>query len=454
MNRQMIALRRRVLTLVAISSVLLAVSTAAAAPRYLTTFNIRMGTANTQLDTCGTCHVHFNDDSAGLNPFGLAFEAVPNHETTPIDALLSLQELDPDQDRIASGNEIAALFMPGWSCENFRTARNAPADLASYVDPSNPGCVPNSEIECFDGLDDDLDGLPDCADPDCEGMTNGLCSTGQPGICSAGTLACSEGAEMCLADALPMTEGTVTDFTCVDGLDNDCDALIDGADPSCQLASETVCDDGRDDDGDGLADCQDPDCQGAMLGSCDTGEPGLCAAGALSCSEGQTICVALSPAEIEAPESPGSCSDAVDNDCDGLVDGADIDCDGPVADVYTLDLRAPTTLKLRVGRFAKHRHVIVSAKGEHLPREATVTLSTDPIQAVSVAIDPASMTRALKHNGRATRYRFRVDVECNEPGTWLLEWKARFEALGELEETLSASTRVECRSERRDDDEG
>jgi hypothetical protein len=51
---------------------------------------------------------------------------------------------------------------------------------------------------------------------------------------------------------------------CEDGLDNDCDGLIDGADPDCCTATEdpeVTCDDGLDNDCDGLIDGADPDCQ-------------------------------------------------------------------------------------------------------------------------------------------------------------------------------------------------
>jgi hypothetical protein len=46
---------------------------------------------------------------------------------------------------------------------------------------------------------------------------------------------------------------------CFDGLDNDCDNLIDAADPDCALEN---CSNGVDDDGDGKVDCDDKkDCR-------------------------------------------------------------------------------------------------------------------------------------------------------------------------------------------------
>jgi len=84
------------------------------------------------------------------------------------------------------------------------------------------------ELECDDGIDDDLDGLIDCADPDCQA-----------------NLVCLE-------------------QNCSDGIDNEMDGLIDCADPDCQaelICMEQNCSDGIDDEMDGLIDCDDPDCQ-------------------------------------------------------------------------------------------------------------------------------------------------------------------------------------------------
>ncbi len=53
--------------------------------------------------------------------------------------------------------------------------------------------------------------------------------------------------------------------TCDDGLDNDCDALVDCEDGGCAgvgSCGEVLCHDGLDDDADGLTDCDDDDCWG------------------------------------------------------------------------------------------------------------------------------------------------------------------------------------------------
>jgi len=109
------------------------------------------------------------------------------------------------------------------------------ADFDCCYSPADCGfhCI---EENCFDGVDDDLDGLVDLADPNC-------CERfGSPFECQ--------------------------EVTCDDGVDNDGDGLIDceeeccmGAAPCCRPAcTEIDCDDGGDDDGDLVIDCADPDC--------------------------------------------------------------------------------------------------------------------------------------------------------------------------------------------------
>ena len=82
---------------------------------------------------------------------------------------------------------------------------------------------------------------------------------------------------------------------CSDGLDNDCDGLVDAEDFECGGGSSTeICDNGIDDDADGKVDCADRDCRK---------DPACGVEG-----KGKT------------------CFDGSDNDNDGLVDCADPDC--------------------------------------------------------------------------------------------------------------------------------
>ena len=191
---------------------------------------------------------------------------------------------------------------------------------------SPPTGVASSRDLC-DGLDDDCDGRVDEADP----QVSLRCDSGLFGICSLGRWSCLEGQLSCAPDVLPVEESC-------DGLDNDCDDLIDEGDPeggfACRVADERglcsvgvtrcagaratcvgeyspsaeLCD-GLDNDCDGLSD------EGELTveGSCSTGRPGECAEGAWRCEEGGLSCT-----EVTRP-SAERC-DGLDNDCDGAVD--------------------------------------------------------------------------------------------------------------------------------------
>lgn len=164
-------------------------------------------------------------------------------------------------------------------------------------------CITPGEGNCNDGVDNDLNGKADCADPGCN-----LASCG-PG---------------CQCQALHKAERN-----CNDATDNDGDQQTDCEDDNCAGAgcgdggcvcfgnkeTETACDDTADNDGDGQSDCGDMDCDAKA-----------CAAGTTrSCAGGSCLCNGGAPAD-EVP-SGGLCRDRVDNDCDGLVDCAEANCD-------------------------------------------------------------------------------------------------------------------------------
>lgn len=83
--------------------------------------------------------------------------------------------------------------------------------------------------QCWDGIDNDGDGLVDCDDGDC--------------------------VDEC---------GAEREYDCFNGRDDDHDGLVDCDDPDCayemECYGERDCGDRLDNDGDGLADCDDPDC--------------------------------------------------------------------------------------------------------------------------------------------------------------------------------------------------
>jgi hypothetical protein len=141
------------------------------------------------------------------------------------------------------------------------------------------------DISCTDYVDNDHDGLVDCADPDCLILAN-LCGEDVP--------------------LNPVEEPEDTLQKCTDKIDNDQDGQFDCGDPECREIPETcclrefddaTCSDKIDNDGNGFADCDD-----------------------FGCSRGKFVSVCTE-------DSNASCDDELDNDDDGKIDCDDEDCE-------------------------------------------------------------------------------------------------------------------------------
>ena len=172
-------------------------------------------------------------------------------------------------------------------------------------------CPPAPVELCTNGVDDDGDGLVDCADPDCD--NDPACATlvltppekiGTPPVEDAGT---------------PPVEdsGTPPVEQCTNGVDDDGDQLVDCADPDCAQNEACLptppppppaenCSNGKDDDGDELVDCADPDC-----------------ANDRACSPPPPV-DAGPPPDLCSSDAPKTCEDALHccmNTCKPLVQG-------------------------------------------------------------------------------------------------------------------------------------
>ncbi|HMY21086.1 MAG TPA: putative metal-binding motif-containing protein, partial [Polyangium sp.] len=150
-------------------------------------------------------------------------------------------------------------------------------------------CNPNNSptAETCDGIDNDCDGAVD------ENNAGGgaACNTGLSGVCASGTMLCADGALECIA-----TGGTPE---LCDGIDNDCDGVVDNGNPG------------------GGAPC------GATIGGC--GEYTLCVNGSYVCRG-----TFVAPPGIGAPGNPGTQAQPVSTIMEGqelakaLNNGADI----------------------------------------------------------------------------------------------------------------------------------
>jgi hypothetical protein len=108
------------------------------------------------------------------------------------------------------------------------------AEICDGIDNDCNGQVDDGlagRAETCNGLDDNCNGVVDEGDPGA-GLS---CSTGQPGVCSAGTMHCTAGALTCVRNVGPGPEAC-------NGKDDNCNGVVDEA---------------GDADGDGVADCTD-----------------------------------------------------------------------------------------------------------------------------------------------------------------------------------------------------
>jgi cysteine-rich repeat protein len=145
------------------------------------------------------------------------------------------------------------------------------------------------------------------------------------GTCSSQDEQCGNGVD---DDGDGLVDGADADCgalseQCGNGYDDDYDGLYDCEDPDCGYfcGYEAQCADGKDDDGDGLVDCDDPDCFGAC------GVETQCFDGYDDDYDGLYDCDDPDCAEA-CGQGLELCDDGEDDDGDGLVDCDDPDCAG------------------------------------------------------------------------------------------------------------------------------
>jgi hypothetical protein len=149
-------------------------------------------------------------------------------------------------------------------------------------------CEVESELAlCYDGQDNDEDGLTDCDDVDCMDVgccgrlgtenTDDYCKDGCDndgnGYVDCADYGCTKYTPAVTVCKSPTKEPETTPVACSDGIDNDWNGYFDCNDFSCSESPEVpfcegndaTCSDGIDNDGDGFVDCKDFSCGNAPI---------------------------------------------------------------------------------------------------------------------------------------------------------------------------------------------
>jgi hypothetical protein len=186
--------------------------------------------------------------------------------------------------------------------------------------------VVDQERDCNNNVDDDLDGLPDCQDPDCAVSPD----------CLAGSENCGNGLDDDRDGRIDCDDSdcrnhplcrNVFPENCVNNRDDDGDGLIDCQDSDCAdnpaCVGSEICNNRVDDDRDGRIDCDDSDCRNSPL--CLGFE--ICNNGIDDDRDGRIDCDD-SDCRFAPQCAPGveNCTNRIDDDRDGRIDCNDSDC--------------------------------------------------------------------------------------------------------------------------------
>ncbi len=189
-------------------------------------------------------------------------------------------------------------------------------DGDNLIDCMDNDCIGQCPEDCEDGVDNDGDGSTDCDDSDCAGGCPELCADGVDNDVD-GLIDCDDDdcASTCDGDGDGALSEAFGGDDCddndpanfpdnievCDSVDNDCDALIDDADPDIVAEIAYYIDDDNDDWGNTYAQllrCEQPVGTVLQPGDCDDTNPDI------------------------FPMAPEVCN-GVDDDCDGLFDSDD-----------------------------------------------------------------------------------------------------------------------------------
>ena len=332
----------------------------------------------TCVPTAEVCGDHVDNDCDGSTDEGCGNVCPPGEEWTCYTAPLST-------DGIGACHRGVKTCLPDGSGYGSCVGEVTPSpevcgngiddDCDGSTDEGCSTCVPAPEV-CGDHIDNDCDTMIDetcaCSPGSTIGCYGGPAGTAGVGTCHAGTQTCNpagSGYGACVGDVTPVFDA------CGDGLDNDCDGVVDdgcvcspgsadlcydgpagtmgvgvctggvklcnatgtgyGACVGAVGPSAEVCGDGLDNDCDGTADegcvCAPSSAASCYDGPAGTEGVGTCQAGTMTCNAtgtGYGACVGSVGPAAEV------CGDGLDNDCDGVADDGCVCTPGSTALCY------------------------------------------------------------------------------------------------------------------------
>jgi hypothetical protein len=239
-------------------------------------------------DVCDNCPLVPNEDQA--NADGDAQGDVCDVCVEPVPEVCNGLDDDCDNETDEDlGGEACETGFPGVCASGQQVCRGVDGLQCEPMTTASP--------EVCDGLDNDCNGEVDDAL-----LLDEACATGQPGACGAGRSVCRDGA----IDCEPLVE---PEAEVCDGIDNNCDGVIDeGTRNACGRCGDVpveVCD-GLDDDCDGTPDDEAP-CPGEQVcaaGRCADRCTNFECGGVFTCVEG--LC--LLPCEVTPCAEGEACS--------------------------------------------------------------------------------------------------------------------------------------------------
>ena len=230
---------------------------------------------------------------------------------------------------------VADRFYFGFE-DLFRGGDNDFEDMMIMSVGLTPPCVPQAEI--CDGLDNDCDMLVDGNDPDLTGVANPCSCDGVALVCDNGPLfgTCRTGVTQCTAGAITCHGTGVGTSEVCDGLDNNCDNMVDnnpsGTGATCDGADSDLCPEGNivcmngalvcnDNTGPNIEICNaiDDNCNGTNNEG-NPGGGGTCGSGVGVCTPGVLMCTGNALMCVGGNAGTGELCNGLDDDCDGVID--------------------------------------------------------------------------------------------------------------------------------------